>query len=79
MLPVERHALRVIRDGEIRVARATIGQHERLLVGVVDPAGVKLIGNYQLGLRAHEVTALGSMYKPFLEEALPGVDGYFAR
>ncbi len=79
MLPVERHAARVIRDREIRVAGATIGQHERLLVGVVDPPGVKLVGNHQLGFRAHEVTALGSMNEPFLEEALLRVDGYFAR
>ena len=79
MLPVEGHAPGVIRDREIRVAGATIGKHERLLVGVVDPAGVKLVGNHQLGLRAHEVTALGSMNEPFLEEALLGVDRYVAR
>ena len=79
MLPVEIDTPCVILNREIRVTGTTIGQHERLLVGVIDLPGVQLIGNHELGLRAHEVTALGSMNEAFLEEALLGVYGYFTR
>ena len=79
MFPVEGHAARVIRDREVRVSDATIGQHEPLLVCVVDVARVKLVGNHQLGLRPYEVATLCSMNEPFLEETLLGVDGYLAR
>ena len=79
MLPVECHAQRVIRDRKIRIAVATIGKHERLLILVVDATGMKLVGDHQLGLRAYKVTTLGSVNQAFLKEPLLGIDWYFAR
>ena len=79
VLPVVRHATGVIGNREVRVAHTAIAETQRLLVRVIDPACVQLVGDDQLRLRAHEVSALGAVDQAGLEESRRLADDHLSR
>ena len=65
MLPIECHTTCVIGDRKIRVSGSPFGNTNVLLIGVLDASGEELVGYDQLGLRPHQVAALGEVDEPF--------------
>lgn len=68
MLPVEGQAAGMVCDGEVGISDATATQCQRLLVDILDPAGVQLVRDDQLRLRPYEVAAFGAADQPVFQE-----------
>ena len=69
MFPVERHAASRVRNREVWVARASIGQGEGLFVGIVDPSCKQLVGDDDFRFGTHQVPAFRPVNKAVLKEA----------